>query len=271
MFVSKKSLKFEQNLWGSFKCMVTVIFALFIRETYTLYGESKFGYVWVMLRTLFSLLFILSIRYFFKTTAWSGIHVVYFYLLGFIIFFIFSESVSKCVAATSANSSILSFPHVTVMDIMISRCILVFVTNAQAGLILVAAAMMLGFELTIQNYALFFYCITATCVMGFTVGLFLGSLSEFYPAVGKIWNIGKTVLMVASSVIVPIENFPLPSRVMEIIYLNPIYQLVEGTRQSCSIRYYLLNHVDFTYLNLIILTTGFLGLLLSQKTKYEDE
>lgn len=271
MFVSKKSLKFEQNLWGSFKCMVTVIFALFIRETYTLYGESKFGYVWVVFRDLFSIVFIIAIRYFFRQGMWEGMSMIFYYLLGFILFYIFTESVSKCVAAASANSSILSFPHVTVLDIMISRCILVVVTNLQAGFILAGAAVALDFTMTIYDYGMFFYCFTATCVMGFTVGLFLGSVSQFYPFVGKLWNMSKIFLMIGSGVIVPLDRFNLSSATMELIYLNPLYQLVEGIRQASSIRYYLVSHVDFGYLNIIILTTGILGLLLTQSSKYEDQ
>ncbi|MBQ8708382.1 MAG: ABC transporter permease [Succinivibrionaceae bacterium] len=272
MLISEKTLKFEQNLWGSFKCMITVIYALFLRETFTLYGESRFGYVWVLLRDMLSVSFIIVIRYYLRRMyGWEGMDIVFYYLLGFVLFYIFTESVSKCIAARKANKTILAFPHVTVIDVMISRCLLVFITNIQAGLALSLILYAVGFRLHIYDFSLFFYCLAATPLMAFTVGLFLSAVSDFYPVVEKIWNVFKMFLMLASGVIIPIERFPLPSGAMDMLALNPLFQTIEGMRQSVSLRLYIFSHVDMLYLNVIILTTLILGLLIEQKSKFEDE
>jgi capsular polysaccharide transport system permease protein len=271
MLSIEKNLKFEQNLWGSFKCMVGVIYALFLRETYTLYGESKFGYVWVLLRDIFSIGILIAFRYFFKNMGWQGIDIIHYYLLGLVLYYIFSECVTKCIAARSANSAILRFPHVTVVDVMISRCLLVFLTNIQAAVVISLIAHAFGFELIVYDFALFFYCMLCTTIMGFTIGLFLASVSDFYPVVGKIWNMFKFALMFLSGIIFPLTRFPIPSDILEILYMNPLYQLVEGFRQSASSKYYLISHVDITYLNMIVVASLILGLLLDQSSKFEED
>jgi capsular polysaccharide transport system permease protein len=266
---SSKTLKFEQNLWGSFKCMITVIYALFLRETYTLYGESRFGYVWVLLRDIFSIGLLVVFKFFFKNPDWQGMDTLHFFLLGLVLYYIFSECVTKCIAARAGNKAILAFPQVTVVDTMISRCLLVFLTNIQAAFVISFVAHLFGLELIISNYGLFFYCLGMTTVMGFTVGLFLASVSDFYPVVGKIWNMFKFMLMFLSGIIFPLTRFPIPSDILEILYLNPLFQLVEGFRESASCKYYLISHVDITYLNMWMVVTLIIGLLLDQSTKFE--
>ncbi len=79
----------------------------------------------------------------------------------------------------------------------------------------------------------------------------------------------KFMLMFLSGIIFPLTRFPIPSDILEILYLNPLFQLVEGFRESASCKYYLISHVDITYLNMWMVVTLIIGLLLDQSTKFE--
>src|SRR5574344_1438405 len=165
----QQNLKFKQNLYGACECMFTVISALFLRETVTLYGQNKMGYVWVLLRDIF------------------GIGI-------------FLESVIKCMNSISANSALLSFPHVIPLDLMITRCIMVFFTNMQSALFVVIATFLCGISLTIGNVGLFIYFILATSLLGFAFGVLLSSLSVFYSFLGKLWTFASRILFFDSGV-----------------------------------------------------------------------
>ncbi len=153
---------------------------------------------------------------------------------------------------------------------MISRCLLVFITNIQAALLIGFTAYMFGLDFEIQDLTLFFYTLVATMILGFTFGLFLGSLSQFYPFVAKVWAVLKGLLMFVSSVFIPIDR-RFPSDVVEILSYNPLLQLIEGCRESASIKYYMFSHLDISYINYFIMTTLILGLLLNQAVNLGDK
>lgn len=260
----QQNLKFKQNLYGACECMFTVISALFLRETVTLYGQNKMGYVWVLLRDIFGIGIFIAIRLLIGIQFEKGMHIVFFLLAGFLIFYIFSESVSKCMNAISANSALLSFPHVIPLDLMITRCIMVFFTNMQSALFVVIATFLCGISLTIGNVGLFVYCILGTSLLGFAFGVLLSSLSVFYPFLGKLWTFASRILFFASGVFFSVDRFPSDYR--EILSYNPILQLIEGFRSSMSDLLIFEDVLNVNYINFLILTFLSLGLLIEKSS-----
>lgn len=256
------NLKFEQNLYGALKCMILVISALFLRETYSLYGREKFGYFWVLLRTVFGIGLIIAIRMMLGIEYREGLHIIFFLLAGFVLYFIFAESVTKCLNAITANSSLLSFPHVIPLDIMISRCLLVVFTNLQAGFLISVIAICLGIEFEITNLILFWYCLIAVSAFGFSFGLFLSSLSVFYPIFNKLWPLCRRILFFTSGVFFSTKNFS--SHFVEVLNYNPLLQLIEGFRNSISHNLIIFPTLSMWYVLFFILGCLSLGLLLEQ-------
>lgn len=258
----KNNLKFKQNFIGASKCMLTVIYALFLRETYTLYGHDKLGYIWVLLRSVFGIGIFVAIRMLSGIQFEQGMHIIHFLLIGFLFYYIFSESVSKCIDAISANSALLSFPHVIPLDIMISRCILVFFTNTQSALVIILLAYMFGITLTINNYSQLFFCIGAITLLGFAFGVLLASLNVFYPLVGKIWSFLNRTLFFASGVFFSIDR--IPAAYQEMLRWNPLLQLIQGAREAMSNALYFEPTINCPYICLFVLSCLCFGLLIEQ-------
>lgn len=254
------ALKYNQNLWGAIQCMFTVISALFLRETVTLYGQDKLGYLWVLLRDVVGIGAFIVIRYIIGLQFEQGMHIVYFMLSGFVIYYIFAESVSKCMTAISANTSILTFPHVIPLDLMISRCILVFFTNIQAAIVIVLIAFAFDINCVISKLGLLLYCIISIFFLGLGFGILLASLNVFFPFISKIWSFFNRFLFLTCGVFFTINHFP--TYLAEILSYNPILQIIEGTREALSNNYVIFHHLNFYYVNFFILTTFSLGLLL---------
>ncbi len=254
-----KSLKYRQNFFGNCHCTFNVIVALFLRETYTLYGSSKFAYFWTIFRDVFAVGGIILIRLLLGIRFEKGMHIVFFVLCGFLVYHIITDTITKCMTAIQGNSSILSFPHVIPLDIMISRTLLVFLTNIQAALVVVFLAFTYGIKVNISNYLLFIYCISTSVVFGFSVGVFLSSISVFYPVIEKIWPMVRRLLFWCSGVFYTVERFP-PSYAKP-MHHNPILQLIEGLRKSVSHGIELSPTLNFYYINVLILFFLTLGLL----------
>ena len=131
--------------------MFTVIIALFLRETYTLYGSSRFGYVWALLRDVFAVGAFIIVKILIGIQYRYGLHIVFFILTGFFIFRVVAECISKCMTSIQANTAILSFPHVFPLDVMISRCLFVFYTNIQSSVMVIILAILYGLDFDIIN------------------------------------------------------------------------------------------------------------------------
>ncbi|WP_406547249.1 ABC transporter permease [Succinimonas sp.] len=238
--------------------MFTVIKALFLRETYTLYGTDKLAYFWALLRDVFGVGIMIAIRLVSGLQFEKGLHIVYFCLCGFFIFYVVTESVSKCMSAIQANSAILSFPHVIPLDIMISRCLFVFFTNVQSAIAVIILAVLYGIEFEITDALLFIYCIITAVLLGFSAGLFMSAMAVFYPILDKIWPIIVRIGFFLSGVFFTLDSFP--SYIAEPMKLNPILQLIEGLRKALSHSVDLSNILSFSYVYSYILVFLTLGL-----------
>ena len=238
--------------------MLTVIKALFLRETHTLYGSDKLGYIWALQRDVFSVGFMIVIRLVSGLQFEKGLHVVYFCLCGFFIYYVITESIAKCMSAIQANAAILSFPHVIPLDIMISRCLFVFFTNIQSAIMVIILAELYGIEFEITDVALFIYCTVTAVLLGFSAGLFMSAMAVFYPILDRIWPIIKTIGFCLSGVFFSLDRFP--SFIAEPMKLNPVLQLIEGLRKSLSHNIDLNNILSFSYVYSYILVFLTLGL-----------
>ncbi len=263
--LSRRTLKFRQNLLGACHCMFTVIKALFLRETHTLYGSDKLGYIWALQRDVFSVGFIIVIRIVFGMRFEKGLHIVYFCLSGFFVYYIVTECVDKCISALRANSAILAFPHVIPLDIMISRSLFSFFTNIQAAIVVIIIAVSCGLPFEITDLALFLFSAITALLFGFSLGIFMSAITIFYPIIEKVWSIMSRILIIVSGVVISLDRFP--SMYAEPLKLNPIFQIIEGLRKSISHSIDLVDEFSFSYIYFYILIFFTLGLFLQNAAR----
>lgn len=245
--------------------MFTVVMALFLRETYTMYGTSKFGYFWALLRDVFGVGVMIIFRLVSGLQFEKGLHVVYFVLCGFFVYYIVTECVSKSMTAIQANSAILSFPHVIPLDVMISRCLFSFFTNIQSSVVVVILAILYGIEFDIVNFGLFLYCVICSLLLGFSAGIFIAALAVFYPIVERIWPIISRIGFWVSGIFFTLDKFP--AKYAEPLSYNPILQIIEGLRSSLSHGVELVPVLNHNYINSLILIFFTLGLLLQKLSR----
>ena len=87
-----------------------VIAALILREIHTLYGNTRLGYLWAIIQTAFGIGVFWAFREVMGAHAPHGMGMAVFLLCGFIPWYIFSDTISRCMKAVSANQALLTFP-----------------------------------------------------------------------------------------------------------------------------------------------------------------
>lgn len=258
-------LKYPYGFRGGILCMATVMYSLFLRETATMYGDRKLGYIWVILKTSMMTLTFAAIRYAMGIPSIGGMSVIIYLVLGFTCWNIFQECAQKCLVAVSANSAMLEFPHVKPLDVMLSRCCLIVATHTIVALCIIFAAMPFGIEFWIRDsvsaFALFFLCVAFS--VGF--GIFLASVNAFYPTVGKIAPFVLHPMMFISGVIFSVDRFP--KEYADLLYKNPLMQIIEGIRTACSDSFKLEPRTEYFYLTFLSIMFVSLGLLFEQAAR----
>ena len=238
-----------------------VIYALMMREVHTIYGTSRLGYLWALIQTMWGIGVFWGIRYMLGAAAPHGMHILMFLLVGFGLFNMFSGTLSKCMSAVSGNRSLLTFPQVTPVDLMISRTIITWTTELVSALILIAIGILLGMPFYLTNFGGLLTILLLTPLLGLGLGMTLASLAVLCPTLEKIVPMGMRILFFTSGLFYSATM--LPSYVLQYLWYNPMLQIIEWGRVCLSRGY---STVPYSPLFLVSVTAFFLclGLLLER-------
>lgn len=236
------------------------ISALMLREMATRYGGSPGGYIWALLEpmgaiAIFAAMFSLIIR-----TPPLGNNFLVFYAIGFLPFSLYSsvfDPVARCIAF---SRPLLRYAAVTWIDAAIARLLLNALTSILVSLILLPAIIIitdmrvsLRIEPIIVGYAL-------TLLVATGVGALNCALQGLYPVWGRVWGISTRPLVIASGVIVLIDD--LPQTIQDILWYNPLAHTISIVRTGFYPTYDPV--LDSTiYVTSFGLITLFFGLLLT--------
>lgn len=212
-----------------------VITALMLREVHTIYGDSKLGYLWVLVSVTFGIGVFWALRTFMHATTPNHMPILLFLVTGFIPWNIISDSLSKCMSAVAGNKALLSFPFVTELDVMIARILVLFFTQFIVGTILIFISYAYGEDIRIYSYDNFYLAIFAIILLSLGLGSLLSSVAVFLPATTKIVPLVMRVLFFASGVFFSASFFSY--EIAKILLWNPIFQIIEFLRSSLSYGY----------------------------------
>lgn len=255
-------------LWQGLAVQRRVILALMLRETHTIYGDAKLGYLWVLIQSAFGIAVFWGVREFVNAGDPHGMSVSVYLILGYGIWMAVSGTINKCMTAVQGNKSLLTFPQVTELDVMVSRTLVTCVTQTVVILFLLFLASAMGYEVGVDDPGLLFSCMALVLFFSFGCGLVLASLAVFMPALERIVPMILRLLMFISGVFFSISDFS--ADIAEILAYNPILQLIELTRKSLSFSYPDEGY-SLIYLSEITLTLLSLGLLLERYVRTRRE
>jgi len=209
-----------------------VIYALMMREVHTIHGNSRLGYLWTLINTMWGIFVFWGLRYAIGAGDPHGMSSLLFLTTGFGIYSIFSGTVSKCMTAVSGNKALLTFPQVTPVDIMVARTIIVWTTEIICAAIIIAGGCFLGVPFYINDFGSLLFILLIVPLFGLGVGAFFASIAVFFPTLEKIVPMIMRVLMFASAVFYAATV--IPSHILKYLWYNPLIQFIEWSRVCLS-------------------------------------
>jgi capsular polysaccharide transport system permease protein len=205
-----------------------VIYALILRESRTRFGKHLLGYVWALVEPLLWIGLLFGLFYFSGRQIPYGMTVITFVTTGVVPFILVRNCVRYGINAVSANRSLLFFPQVHALDVVMSRAFL-----EMATIILVFWAIIGTHELYYGHYS----PTDTAMVIG---GLFLGGLigasaalafcfaNMFLGWIDRVINRLLRILFFTSGAFFDVNEVPLEAQ--RILLWNPLLHITSIVR-----------------------------------------
>ena len=212
-----------------------VIWALMLREMHTINGKSRLGYLWVLIQGVFNVAVFWVLREVMGFHAPHGMPVPIFLAAGFLVWGIFSDTVSKSINAISANQPLLTFPQVKELDVFIARMVVIWATEVVTATIIISVSIILGADFRVNSWLLILVILLITPLLGLGVGMFFSALTVFLPVLEKIVPMALRILFFASGVFFSVSVFRY--EIAQWLLYNPVMQLIEILRNGLHVSY----------------------------------
>jgi len=246
------------------KVQIRVIRALMLRETKTLFGKYKLGYLWAFIQASFMIFVFWVLRNRPDIQPPYGIKAAHFLVAGFIPWFIFSESVSRSMQAIKANKALLSYPQVFPLDLIIARTLLVAATYICVLGSILALLIFSNIGVDLARPELILLGLASSVVLGLGMGAVCSSLSLIIPSTERVVPMLLRVLFFTSGLFFSVTSLPLSYQ--NILFYNPISHIIEMIRSGFSSSYPV-RFISLPYLSFFLLLAIGLGLILERLSR----
>ncbi|WP_407877132.1 ABC transporter permease [Francisella sciaenopsi] len=234
-----------------------VIWGLLNREITTKFGDSYFGYAWIVIEPMLFIIMFYAM-YTFLGRSTGNMSILLFLLTGIIPFFFFRNSFQGASGAISANQSLLAYRQVKIIDTILARILLQAVTSAISTIILTALIIYLNSGTTIYHPIRIIYIVFILLALTLGGSLILAVISYYYIDLPKFMGIVNRILFFTSGVFFSLNDFP--PNIAYYLSFNPILQIIEFIRSAFSVEH-LNTYLSYNYLITFTICTLFLGIL----------
>ncbi len=245
-----------------------VIHAVALRETRTRFGAHQLGYLWAILEPLFWIgtfwgLFALAGR-----EAPNGMPIVAFLATGVIPYEIAMKTADRCANAISGNKSLLFYPQVKTLDLVIARGTLEGATYGAIFLIILGGEALVTQHFVIDDVLLVCVGLGLGCLFGTSLGLVLCTLSVLSNSVERLRGPLFRPVFWMSGLFFTAES--LPTNVRDFMLWNPVLHCVELVRDGWFASYHA-RHASIAYVLACIVVLLFAGLTLERVVRAKVE
>ncbi|MDR2799815.1 MAG: ABC transporter permease [Desulfovibrio sp.] len=205
-----------------------VLWALCLREMIGKKGKSRLGYFWQVVKVGFSVGVFWWIRAVMEVPTPRVLPLPLFLLMGFFVWFLFSETVAMVMQAVQTNQALLTFPQITMLDLHASSALVVWFTEILVLLLYLGLVDVLGYTFHLFAPIRMFLCVIGLCSFSFGVGLVLYVLALYFPVVEKLTPMVLRVMFFVSGVFFSPSQLGL--RYNSYLFYNPVTNFIELMR-----------------------------------------
>ena len=234
-----------------------VIGALLLREVLTRYGRHNIGFLWLFVEPMMFTLGVTALWTATQNLHGSNLPIVAFAITGYSSVLLWRNMPSRCLDAILPNLALMYHRNVKVIDIYLSR---LFLEMAGATISFVTLSI---FFITIgtigppEDMLKVIWGWLMLAWFGMSFALLIGSLSEQFELVEKIWHPISYITFPLSGAAVMVDA--LPKAAQDVVLFLPMVHGVEYIREG----YFgsrVIAHHNLTYMAVINLALTLVGL-----------
>lgn len=210
-----------------------VIWGLLNREIITKFGDSYFGYAWLIIEPMLTILTFYLLFYYLGRNV-GDMPILLFLLTGVVPFFYFRKILSSNTNAINSNQALLAYRQVKVIDTVISRIVLETTLSFTSAIICTLIIIYTGQKATLYYPLQVVFAMTALILFSTGISLVLAIVSYYYIDLNKFIGIINRILFFTSGVFFSLNDFS-PS-IAYYLSFNPVLQIIELIRSSFSLQ-----------------------------------
>ncbi|HPQ96850.1 MAG: ABC transporter permease [Thiothrix sp.] len=240
------------------RVQVRVVRAFILRETRTRFGHSKLGYLWAFFEPMIYMLSMIGIFWVLdRGTPLPGVHLLVFFFTGLMPWLIFTKIAGAVSGSIEANKSLLAYPQVQPVDIVVARSLLEFMTLFLVGVMYLIGVGYAGLLNGIENVLRVLMYLFLAAFLGLGLGLLSGAVKLYWPNWSTFQSVLMRIMFFTSGKFFLADS--LPRTLQEWLWYNPMLHVTEGVR-SAFFRGFESRFLDPAYPVLCMLLLLFLGL-----------
>jgi capsular polysaccharide transport system permease protein len=213
-----------------------VVKALILRETKTRFGDHKLGYLWALLEPILFITIFVGLYALMGRTSVSGMPRAQFMLTGFIPFFFFRKTMQQTISAIDSNRGLLTFPQVSLFDVILARALLEIATMTVVFFLLILGYEAVGLRIDVQDPLKVMAVLGLLGMTGLGFGAAFAMLKPLFPSVKQMVDVvlGRP-LFLSSGLFFTAEMLPASAR--QILLYNPILHMIEMLRSAFFVQF----------------------------------
>jgi capsular polysaccharide transport system permease protein len=196
-----------------------VLFALIMREMTTRYGRNVGGYVWAVLEPAATIALLSTVFEFIARHPALGSNFPFFFATGYMAFHLYLDTSRAVSNAVTANRALLTFPRVTIVDTVIARFILQFLTSVFVTALILGGLLMVFDEPVILRFEFIALSVGLAAFFGLAMGLFNCITFAYSPTWQTVFGLLNRPMFLISGIFFLYED--LPRVAQEILWWNP--------------------------------------------------
>ena len=244
---------------ASLQILRNVVSALFLRELKTRFGESRLGYLWIIIEPMMHIVMLLVIFSVFSNRMMPQVPFPLFLVTGLVPYFLFQHIVNSLIGSIPANLALFSYKPVRPIAVYITRTMLETLIYSVIFVLILIGYFWFGILSVNIAFPLELMGVTILIVMfSMAIGIALSLLVHKIPSAKIAVKIVFTLLYFLSGIMYPL--WIVPSEYVTYLEYNPVLHLIELFRESFFAYY---PHVDGISAALPVWMTlciGFIGL-----------
>ncbi|GLI21736.1 capsular polysaccharide transport system permease protein [Xanthobacter flavus] len=223
--------------WASSSGMhARVVGAVIMRDLQTRFGTGYFGFLLGLIMPLGHLTVAMGITLLLGRPAPVGSDTAIFLTTGLLPFIVWLYGHRQIMLTIVQNRPLLYFPGVDIFDLFAARIVIEIVTATLVVGIVLGSLSMIGHDVQIADWPGFTYALMQAWLLGVATGLIFGTTSTFAPIALLIGNLLGPLLWGISGIFFLADS--LPERISNVLYYNPLSQIIDGLRISYYAEYY---------------------------------